>query len=131
MMSSDPLFSGPRPPSFGPARAHSVRPGEVHTNCQAVPQAARCHSLRPERRSAASGQRLAPMRPVPATTVTLGPNLAVIALGPNLAVIALGPNLAVIALGPNLAVIALSMSARRHPSPWKWPLDDPFAAKTK
>ena len=38
------------------------------------------------------------MSPVPATTVTLG---------------------------PNLAVIALSMSARRHPSPWKWPLDDP------
>jgi hypothetical protein len=40
------------------------------------------------------------MRPVPATTVTLG---------------------------PNLAVIALSMSARRHPSPLKWPLDDPVA----
>src|SRR5674476_1235541 len=25
VVSSDPLFSGPRPPSFGPARAHSVR----------------------------------------------------------------------------------------------------------
>src|SRR5664280_1322971 len=53
---ADPLFSGPRPPSFGPARAHYGH-GDDHENCQAVPRPYANHSLRPERRSTASGQK--------------------------------------------------------------------------
>jgi hypothetical protein len=53
---ADPFFSGPRPPSFGPARAQYGH-GDVYANSQAVPRLHAGHSLRPERRAAASGQK--------------------------------------------------------------------------